>query len=112
MSLPPTDASAALKAKEAKKSESPEKEQNLRAVVARKVHRPLRSREEEKAAYGRVFIGCGLQSDYEVTTKLGEGTFGYVSCLFAQTRSLTRHVVKCTKRSTPRPTGLSRSNAS
>ncbi|KAL1690815.1 kinase-like domain-containing protein, partial [Schizophyllum commune] len=78
MSLPPTDASAALKAKEAKKSESPEKEQNLRAVVARKVHRPLRSREEEKAAYGRVFIGCGLQSDYEVTTKLGEGTFGEV----------------------------------
>ena len=48
--MPPTDASAALKAKEAKKSESPEKEQNLRAVVARKMHRPLRSREEEKAA--------------------------------------------------------------
>ncbi|KAI0766248.1 kinase-like domain-containing protein [Irpex lacteus] len=29
-------------------------------------------------AYGRVFQGCGQQSDYEVTTKLGEGTFGEV----------------------------------
>jgi serine/threonine-protein kinase BUR1 len=39
-----------------------------------------RSREEEKRHYGRMFEGCGQQSDYEVTTKLGEGTFGCVQC--------------------------------
>ncbi len=41
-----------------------------------------RTREEEMTAYGRVFQGCGQQSDYEVTTKLGEGTFGYIILLF------------------------------
>lgn len=35
-----------------------------------------RSRKEEYEAYGRTFEGCGMQSDYDVTTKLGEGTFG------------------------------------
>ncbi|KIK92698.1 hypothetical protein PAXRUDRAFT_146724 [Paxillus rubicundulus Ve08.2h10] len=29
-------------------------------------------------AYGRTFEGCGMQRDYNVTTKLGEGTFGEV----------------------------------
>jgi hypothetical protein len=37
-----------------------------------------RSRKEEAEAYGRTFTGCGIQSDYEVMSKLGEGTFGYV----------------------------------
>ncbi|KAG6890024.1 hypothetical protein C0992_003246 [Termitomyces sp. T32_za158] len=37
-----------------------------------------RSPEEEMKAYGYKFEGCGLQSDYDVTTKLGEGTFGEV----------------------------------
>ena len=37
-----------------------------------------RTREEEMVAYGRIFEGCGLQSDYDVLTKLGEGTFGCV----------------------------------
>ncbi|KAJ4468845.1 kinase-like domain-containing protein [Lentinula aciculospora] len=37
-----------------------------------------RTREEEKAAFGRVFEGCGVKMDYEATTKLGEGTFGEV----------------------------------
>lgn len=36
----------------------------------------VRSREEEAAVYGRVFVGCGRQGDYNVLTKLGEGTFG------------------------------------
>jgi serine/threonine-protein kinase BUR1 len=51
------------------------------AKVSSKLKRkPLqRSREEETAAYGRVFQGCGQQSDYEVINKLGEGTFGYVN---------------------------------
>ena len=35
-----------------------------------------RSRKEEYEAYGRSFEGCGMQADYDVTTKLGEGTFG------------------------------------
>lgn len=33
---------------------------------------------EEKEKYGRVFVGCGRQHDYNMTTKLGEGTFGEV----------------------------------
>ncbi|EIN08939.1 Pkinase-domain-containing protein [Punctularia strigosozonata HHB-11173 SS5] len=37
-----------------------------------------RTREEEKEAYGRVFVGCGQQDDYVPLTKLGEGTFGEV----------------------------------
>lgn len=40
-----------------------------------------RSRKEEFEAYGRSFEGCGMQGDYDVTTKLGEGTFGSVSGL-------------------------------
>lgn len=37
-----------------------------------------RTVKEEMAAYGREFVGCGVQSDYDLTTKLGEGTFGSV----------------------------------
>jgi serine/threonine-protein kinase BUR1 len=36
----------------------------------------MRSKKEEHQVYGRIFEGCGSQSDYSVTTKLGEGTFG------------------------------------
>ncbi|EJF63893.1 Pkinase-domain-containing protein [Dichomitus squalens LYAD-421 SS1] len=37
-----------------------------------------RTREQEREAYGRIFVGCGQQTDYTVMTKLGEGTFGEV----------------------------------
>ena len=37
-----------------------------------------RTQKQEVQAYGHKFIGCGQQSDYDVTTKLGEGTFGFV----------------------------------
>lgn len=37
---------------------------------------------DESQAYGRQFRGCGRQSDYDLTTKLGEGTFGSVGLLF------------------------------
>ncbi|KAJ3570454.1 hypothetical protein NP233_g4392 [Leucocoprinus birnbaumii] len=47
--------------------------------------RPVRRRQffqrtpkAEMEAYGRVFAGCGQQFDYDLTTKLGEGTFGEV----------------------------------
>ncbi|KAF8504027.1 kinase-like domain-containing protein [Gautieria morchelliformis] len=33
---------------------------------------------QERCAYGRVFVGCGQMDDYDVTTKVGEGTFGEV----------------------------------
>jgi serine/threonine-protein kinase BUR1 len=36
------------------------------------------SRKEEEEAYGRTFLGCGSITDYDITTKLGEGTFGLV----------------------------------
>lgn len=48
-------------------------------TVGKKKREPVeRSRKEEMEAYGRTFEGCGKQSDYNATTKLGEGTFGYV----------------------------------
>lgn len=48
-------------------------------AMAKKKREPVeRSRKEEMEAYGRTFEGCGKQSDYNITTKLGEGTFGYV----------------------------------
>ncbi|KAL5521803.1 BUR1 [Sanghuangporus sanghuang] len=49
-------------------------------VVATKPKRvPVkRTREQEKTAYQRIFIGCGNRDDYDVMTKLGEGTFGEV----------------------------------
>lgn len=37
-----------------------------------------RTRREEEEAYGRTFLGCGQITDYDITTKLGEGTFGLV----------------------------------
>lgn len=40
-----------------------------------------RALRDEKKAYGRDFRGCGRQSDYDLTTKLGEGTFGSVFSL-------------------------------
>ena len=43
---------------------------------------PRRTQKQEVQAYGHKFIGCGLQSDYDVTTKLGEGTFGFVVLFF------------------------------
>lgn len=39
-----------------------------------------RTLKEEMQAYGHGFTGCGKQDDYETTTKLGEGTFGFVFC--------------------------------
>ncbi|KAI0777181.1 kinase-like domain-containing protein [Trametes elegans] len=48
-------------------------------AVRRPKRKPVhRTREQEQEAYGRVFVGCGQQSDYAVLTKLGEGTFGEV----------------------------------
>ncbi|KDR68381.1 hypothetical protein GALMADRAFT_257032 [Galerina marginata CBS 339.88] len=37
-----------------------------------------RTQKAELMAYGHGFVGCGQKSDYEATTKLGEGTFGEV----------------------------------
>lgn len=60
------------------------------AVVRRPRRKPIhRTREQEQQAYGRVFVGCGQQSDYTVMTKLGEGTFGCVAILLAEILSWT-----------------------
>jgi len=59
---------------------------------------PLRrSQKLEIAAYGHSFIGCGLQSDYEATTKLGEGTFGYVFLGIAISNTYIGFIEKYTK---------------
>ncbi|OCH84236.1 Pkinase-domain-containing protein [Obba rivulosa] len=65
---------------------APESRERLRAngsvepPVAHRHRRraTLRPREEEERLYGRLFLGCGRQDDYDVLTKLGEGTFGEV----------------------------------
>ncbi|KAH9887224.1 kinase-like domain-containing protein [Cubamyces lactineus] len=64
-------------------SEVPRQETHKSNGEVKPVRRPKRkpvhrTREEEQAAYGRVFVGCGQQGDYAVMTKLGEGTFGEV----------------------------------
>lgn len=70
---------------EARKEEQPEKptlpKENgvARVPVPRRRKSTLRSRSQELALYGRIFEGCGKQEDYDVITKLGEGTFGCVS---------------------------------
>ncbi|GBE89085.1 hypothetical protein SCP_1500880 [Sparassis crispa] len=49
------------------------------SVVQRPKRKPVeRTREDEERLYGRMFVGCGRQEDYDVLTKLGEGTFGEV----------------------------------
>lgn len=56
-----------------------EKAVEFNKIMATRRREPIRrSRKKEMQAYGHSFLGCGLQSDYQVTTKLGEGTFGYV----------------------------------
>ena len=71
------------KESEIRAAAAPEQTQRVsesKPVVARKPKRKpvYRTREDEQAAYGRIFVGCGQQSDYAILTKLGEGTFGYV----------------------------------
>lgn len=64
------------------------------SVIAKKRRVPAkRTREQEKAAYQRIFVGCGSREDYDVMTKLGEGTFGHVSSLVIFRDPLTFHNV-------------------
>jgi hypothetical protein len=67
-----------------------------------------RSQIEEEKAYGRVFKGCGYQNDYQVTTKLGEGTFGCASIFFRDERLIAEIAARFTKPYTPRPAAPSR----
>ncbi|KAF5383263.1 hypothetical protein D9615_005069 [Tricholomella constricta] len=61
-----------------KKREGKKESEMARLRPVRKREPVRRSKKEEMELYGRAFEGCGIQSDYEVTTKLGEGTFGEV----------------------------------
>jgi serine/threonine-protein kinase BUR1 len=72
MALPAAkvEVNGAVKDKEQNEPEAP------KPRPVRKCEPVRRTRKEETEAYGRSFVGCGLQNDYEVTTKLGEGTFG------------------------------------
>ncbi|KAI0071594.1 Pkinase-domain-containing protein [Panus rudis PR-1116 ss-1] len=78
---PPRGGRSLLETRPPTKSEIPPKEtpQPPRVHVQRQKRQPVhRTREEELALYGRIFEGCGRQEDYDVMTKLGEGTFGEV----------------------------------
>jgi hypothetical protein len=48
----------------------------------------VRTREQEKAVYRRVFAGSGRLSEYDVKNKLGEGTFGLVPLVLASLLSV------------------------
>lgn len=79
--LPPAAESAIKQDRERKDAEDSRSEVNGIPVEGKvgmvKKREPVRrTRKEEYEAYGRSFEGCGMQSDYDVTTKLGEGTFG------------------------------------
>ena len=64
------------------------KDAKERAVVRKR--KPVkRTREQEKEAYGRIFLGCGQKDDYDITTKLGEGTFGFVHFKFI----MIKHII-------------------
>jgi serine/threonine-protein kinase BUR1 len=52
-------------------SERQEKPKTSKHKVAQ-----VRTKEEERAAYGREFVGSGRIKDYIILNKLGEGTFG------------------------------------
>ncbi|KIJ99078.1 hypothetical protein K443DRAFT_680230 [Laccaria amethystina LaAM-08-1] len=66
------------KPKESVKDEGRKAPEPPQVRAVRKREPVTRSRKEEAEAYGRTFTGCGIQSDYEVMSKLGEGTFGEV----------------------------------
>ena len=51
----------------------------LRTVTKKRCVPIRRTREQEKAAYQRVFVGYRSREDYDMMIKLGEGTFGYAS---------------------------------
>ncbi|TFK41515.1 kinase-like domain-containing protein [Crucibulum laeve] len=70
-------------------AEKPKEPEPPRVRMFHKREPVRRSREEELKVYGREFKGCGMQADYEVMIKLGEGTFGEVhKAIHKPTRSL------------------------
>lgn len=65
-------------------NEVKEDRKEIEQAKLRMIQRKLPARRSQKVemhAYDHGFIGCGLKSDYEATTKLGEGTFGCVTLL-------------------------------
>ncbi|KAG2064045.1 Pkinase-domain-containing protein [Suillus decipiens] len=62
-----------------KKDTSVDATQKLPPAEHKRKRAPVqRTRKQEQEAYGHLFLGCGQQSDYDATAKLGEGTFGEV----------------------------------
>ena len=72
-SPPPLDSAQVVK--DVLKSE-PGGADPLQPPPLKRSERMRRSRKEEELAYSRAFSGCGSIHDYDITTKLGEGTFG------------------------------------
>ncbi|THH15255.1 hypothetical protein EW146_g5193 [Bondarzewia mesenterica] len=72
---PPKPEPTEVRPKKGETISAPKPTEPRRKMRREPVHR---SREEEAKAYGRMFVGCGRQEDYDATTKLGEGTFGEV----------------------------------
>jgi serine/threonine-protein kinase BUR1 len=98
------EVNGAAKDKEQKEQEAPKPRPVRKREPVRRV------RKEEVEAYGRSFAGCGLQDDYEVTTKLGEGTFGWVPFSRCQWRVLDyplSSIERSTRQFTRRLAGLS-----
>ncbi|KIY61631.1 Pkinase-domain-containing protein [Cylindrobasidium torrendii FP15055 ss-10] len=68
-SVPPKPVPAAV---------DPRQNPNAPHLKAKRILPLRRPREQERAAFGRIFQGCGDINDYDITKKLGEGTFGEV----------------------------------
>ncbi|KAL4068600.1 kinase-like domain-containing protein [Scleroderma yunnanense] len=76
--LPPAREEDVRRAQEKKDAVTDVPSSSVVAPQRRRREPVQRTRKEEMAIYGRTFEGCGQQSDYDATTKLGEGTFGEV----------------------------------
>ncbi|TCD68853.1 serine/threonine protein kinase, CMGC, CDC2/CDK sub [Steccherinum ochraceum] len=56
----------------------PERDRPSRPAQVRARKPVHRTKMDEMMAYGKTFEGCGSREDYDIITKLGEGTFGEV----------------------------------
>ncbi|PVG04134.1 Pkinase-domain-containing protein [Serendipita vermifera] len=75
---PPSPSKMDQQQNETKKETAPEDQRQAPSTKNSARWAKVRSKEEEREAYGRDFLGSGRLSEYTIMRKLGEGTFGEV----------------------------------
>jgi hypothetical protein len=73
---------------------------------------PRRPAKIEQQIYGRAFKGCGEKDEYDMMTKLGEGTFGSALSSLGSEILFTHGVVRFIRRSIGQLEGLLLSSGS